>query len=346
MDSLYTTAELDFKQFKKIGSGGEGNVYKSFDRQLNKTLAFKALPINKFQKESLFFEEAKKLHISSHHNVVPILYGCKNEEFIFLAMPLYKKGSLKNIIDKRFLSAREIIRYSLQFLSGLNNIHSKQLLHFDIKLENILLSDSNHALISDFGVAQYSGKYGLANQHGTTAIYAPPEYFIQAEHNVKFDIYQAGITLYRMCIGDIKFMEQVKNAHIFRKQLNKNNFINALTKGDFPDRSFYFSHIPRPLRTVIRRALNPDVNIRYSTVIEMMNDIASISNANDWILETDFATHEIWSKPNYELIASLDNGLWSVQCKKKGRKNNTFCDEKLNISKKNALTYKCLTSTW
>ncbi|HET6559778.1 MAG TPA: serine/threonine-protein kinase [Prolixibacteraceae bacterium] len=350
MDTFYTKANLDFKLVTRIGNGGEGEVYKAHDRQLNSVIAIKKVSVKSFIKESSYFEEAKKLYLTRHQNIVPVNYACKDDDFIYLAMPLYGNGSLKSQMDTRFLSSREIIRYSLQFLSGLNNIHTKKLLHFDIKPENILLSNSNQAVISDFGLAEYTGKYGFSKIHGTTQVLAPPELFSQQQHNVKFDIYQAGLTLYRMCVGDIVFFSQINEAHIIKGVSHPNNFIFNLMRGNFPDRSFYFSHIPIPLRRVITKALNPDIGVRYSTVIEFMNDIASIDNADDWIFETDYNSFEKWTKPNYELICTFANNVWEVVAKKtttkRTAKKKEFCGSRLNNSGKNALTYRCLTSTW
>ena len=287
MVNLFTETRLDFKLIKKVGNGGEGEVYKTNDRQLNSIIAVKKVPITSFQKELQFFEEAKKLHLTRHQNIVPINFGCKDDDFIYLAMPIYENGSLKNLMDKRFLSSREVIRYSLQFLAGLNHIHIKRLLHFDIKPENILLSKSNQALISDFGLAEYTGRYGFSKIHGTTAVFAPPELFMQQEHNLKFDIYQAGITMYRMCVGDAVFFDQINQAHIHRGISDQTNFIKALKAGKFPNRSFYFSHTPIALRSIIKKALNPLADDRYDSVLDMMNDLASIDKADDWIFESD-----------------------------------------------------------
>ena len=162
MITYLTEAKLNFELRNKIGDGGEAEVYEAFDPQLNATLAVKKIPITSFTDKDLFFEESRKLYLTNHHNVVDIIYACQDDDYVYLAMAFYKNGSLKALIDQRFLTSREVIRYSLQFLSGLNNIHSKGLIHFDIKPENILINNSNQALISDFGLAQYTVHYGFA----------------------------------------------------------------------------------------------------------------------------------------------------------------------------------------
>lgn len=95
---------------------------------------------------------------NAHPNVVQIQYACKDDKNVYIAMPFYKNGSLKSLMTKRMLTAREIIRYAIQFISGVAHIHSKGLLHLDIKPDNILLSDNDEALLSDFGLADYTRK--------------------------------------------------------------------------------------------------------------------------------------------------------------------------------------------
>ena len=346
MENLFTQTNLDFKIIKKIGNGGEGEVYKANDRQLNSIIAIKKVPIAEFKKESQYFEEAKKIYRTKHNSIVPIKYGCKDSKFIYIAMPLYENGSLKSIMDKRFLSSREIIKYSLQFLAGLNHIHVKKLLHFDIKPENILITKSNQAVISDFGLAEYTGRYGFSKINGTTEILAPPEFFAQKEHNIKYDIYQAGITLYRMSVGDKIFINQVKKAHLKKGSSSRTHFIDALNKGKFPDRASHFEHIPIALKKVINTALQPNPDKRYDSVLDMMNDLAGIDKSDDWILETDYKVYQRWKKPNYEVHCELKGSNWNVKSTKNGRRKTAYCGSKLSNNDKKTLTYRSLSTDW
>ena len=315
----------------------------AIDSQLNCLIAVKKIPIKRFQGNLIqYFEEAKKLYLSRHHNIVPVNYGCKDDDFVYLAMPFFKNGSLKGLLDRRFLSSREIIRYSLQFLSGLNNVHVKTLIHFDIKTENILLSDSNQALLSDFGLAEYTCHYGFSNISGTTQAFAPPEFFTQASHNLKFDIYQAGLSMYRMCFGDFNLSEQFKKAHFSRGIENEDNFIRSLMKGDFPNRAFNLPHIPISLKRIITNCLKPDPSERYDTVIDILNDLSKIESANDWLFETDFSGNEKWIKEGYEVTARIIGNNWEVNSVKNNRRKRDYCGSGLSNADKFSLLYKCL----
>lgn len=344
---MFTNSLLSFTLNNQIGSGGEAEVYLATDHQLNAKIVIKKIPKSNFSDIEKFFEESKKLYLTTHHNIVKIMYGSQDNNFVYLALPHYKNGSLKGLIDRRFLTSREIIRYSLQFLSGLNNIHSKGLIHFDIKPENILIDESNKALISDFGLAEYMGHYGFATVNGTTPIFAPPELFTQAQHNIKFDIYQAGITLYRMCIGDVTFFQQVNDAFISRGITDQVHFINNLTREKFPKRNYFLPHIPKPLRNVVKRAIKADPNNRYNSILEMLNDISKIEIANDWAY-LKLENIETWKKEKYVVTCTENstNNKFTVHALKNSRRKTIYCKVCDNKEEANNLLYECLNSIW
>lgn len=344
---MFTNSLLSFTLINQIGFGGEAEVHLATDHQLNAQIVIKKISKVNFTDIDKFFEESKKLYLTAHHNIVKIMYGSQDDDYVYLALPYYPKGSLKRIIDHRFLTSREIIRYSLQFLSGLNNIHSKGLIHFDIKPENILIDDSNKALISDFGLAEYMGYYGFAQVNGTTPVLAPPELFTQAQHNLKFDIYQAGITLYRMCAGDNSFFQQVNDAFMSRGVSNQAHFINNLQRENFPKRNNFLPHIPKPLRNVIKKALKANPDNRYNSILEMLNDLSKIEIANDWMYKKH-VNIETWEKDNYIVTCTenLTNNKFTVSALKKGRRKTIYCKICNNKEEANNLLYDSLNTIW
>jgi serine/threonine protein kinase len=149
------TAELSFHIVDEIGQEGKNSrVFTATDIQLNANIVVKKMIKTDFSSVDDFFLEASFLYLSSHPNVVPIHYACQDTEHIYLAMPYFDKGSLKRKMQGGELSVRDIIVFSTQILSGLNNIHSKKLIHFDVKPDNILFSERGEALLSDFGLTK------------------------------------------------------------------------------------------------------------------------------------------------------------------------------------------------
>lgn len=343
-----TQATLEFSLQNKIGQGGEGEVYLAFDSQLRANLAIKRISIaGKTPKEiDAFFDESRKLYLAAHPNVVPVNYGCKDNDYIYISMPFYKNGSLKHLMANRFLTTREVVRYSLQFLSGVNNIHTKKLIHFDIKPENILISDADDALVSDFGLAQFHQNMGFADVLGTTVAYAPPEFFSQAQHNVSFDIYQSGLVLYRMCNGDIAFTKQVEQAEISKGIVDRKHLIDAIASGRFPNRDYFLPHVSLQLKKIIKKALATNPADRYGSILAILNDLSKLTTFNQWQCLLDANGDEGWIDGSRKVNATKSNGTWSIFATKNSRRNNDYVKAGLTDEQKHTLLHKCLNEIW
>lgn len=279
MEKIYSPALVSFRKEKEIGQEGRNSkVYLAHDEYMDAQIVVKEIPNSEDVQKLL--REAQILYASSHPNVVQIQYACKDDKNVYIAMPYYKNGSLKSLMSKRMLTAREIIRYAIQFISGVAHIHSKGLLHLDIKPDNILISNNNEALLSDFGLADYTDENGWYQVTTHYIKHTTPEIWDKngGWATVQFDIFQIGLTLYRMSVGDQAFNEQFAKV-----SSSKETFLQALKNKKFPERSIILPHIPRTLIDVICQCLEVDVNKRYSNVRTILNDLSQISHDGlDW----------------------------------------------------------------
>jgi eukaryotic-like serine/threonine-protein kinase len=179
-------------------------------------------------------------------------------------------------------------------LTGLHNIHSKGLIHFDVKPDNILLSERGEALLSDFGLAKQMNYSGRAAQDRLYTPMMPPEAFITDHFDITFDIYQFGLTLYRMCIGNGSFYAQLDQYGPMIR--DRDAFRIDVRMGRFPNRNFFPPHIPRKLRGVIRKCLQVDPGSRYESAIDVANALAGIEGDTlDWRLVENAGT-KTWTK--------------------------------------------------
>lgn len=184
-------AEVRFQLGEEIGQQGKNSrVFRARDLNLDAEIVIKKIEKARLDKDQ-FFKESQLLHLSSHPNVVPIRYACEDAESVFLALPFYPNGSLKKRMDEQFLTLREIIRFSINFLSGLQNIHSKRLIHFDIKPDNILIAANGEAHLADFGLCKAMDYRLSADQDGFYLKQLPPESFGNTSNGftARFDIY-------------------------------------------------------------------------------------------------------------------------------------------------------------
>lgn len=308
----YTKTDLHFKILTDIGQEGKNStVHIAHDYQLDTEIVVKKISKSDFTKDSDFFDEAKKLYSSNHPNIAPIQYSCQDKDFIYITMPLFQKGSLNSIINERPLRISEIIRYSIDFLSGLHHIHTKKLLHCDIKPTNILLSDSDDAILTDFGLARYVNEEGLTLIDKFYNLHRAPETLQSNIISHHSDIFQAGLTVYRLCNGNDFFKKQLDNFP------NNDRLLKSIFEGKFPNRSAYLAHIPQTLRNYIRKALQPNPENRYQSVLEFLNDLSKIDITHDWQM-TPNSTGCNWQcyKDEKEYIVSvLNTGIKSAEVK-------------------------------
>lgn len=296
----YSKAELSFELRTEIGQAGSNSkAHIAHDPQLDAEIVIKQVKKSDLDSVDAFFDESKTLYLSTHPNVVPVHYACHDADCIYIAMPYYKRGSLNALIESRYLTVREIVTLGCQICSGLHNIHSKGLVHFDIKPDNVLLSDRGEALISDFGLSRPVGLSGAAGQDRLYFKMRPPEAYDTAEFTPTFDIYQLGLTLYRMCNGNDDFYEQFYEFGETTLAFDRDAFKFAVRNGRFPDRTRFEEHIPERLRRLIKKCLEPGPADRFQAAIEVANELAQVEERLDWQFSKD-GGKRVWVKTEEE----------------------------------------------
>lgn len=284
---MQVNTELTFDLTRDIGGqGANSDVFLAHDRQLNGQIVIKRVPRARFNRPDEYFAEARILHDVQHPHVVEVKYACQDQDYIYLAMPHYPNGSLQTVMESRTLTVRDIVRYGLDFLKGLHHVHTRGLVHFDVKPNNVLVDASDKAALTDFGLAKYVDPLGLADQPDVYLSHQPPEAFVSTTRGAESDIYQSGLTLYRMCVGLAAFEDQWN-------QVTDDEI--AITTGTFPDRSSYPPHTPSRLRNSISRALALDPAQRYPTALDLMNDLGRVDEWLDWTHRVDPASGDaVW----------------------------------------------------
>lgn len=318
----YTNTSLHFKLLKEIGGEGKNSkVFLAHDWQLDAEIVVKQIKKTEFKDNSKYFDEAKILYASNHANIAPVYYSTQDAENIYISMPLFAKGSLNQIIDKRHLSLSEILKYSIDFLSGVHNIHSMRLVHCDIKPTNILLSDNNDAVLTDFGLSRYLNEHGLTTIDKFYHWHRAPETLFSNIINHQSDIFQAGLTIYRLCNGNKFYREQLDKFKNKDTTFNETKFNEAIVKGTFPDRAHYLHYIPQTIRNYIRIALQPNPKDRYASVLEFLNDLASVEINYDWnFYPEDISSywHCVSDGKEYKvIITAIDDKTCTVKTTKK-----------------------------
>ena len=323
--------ELDLKNMKKLSNeeGKNSEVYLATDIQLDNEFVVK-----KISKESIFkdygtkdesnlFNESKILYKVSHPNITDIQYASYDEDNVYMVMPFYKNGSLQSLIEKRNLTVREVIKYSLDFLAGLLHVHANQLVHFDIKPTNVLINNNGKGVLTDFGLAKYIDPITeLAQPIKLYYSHKPPEYFMSRLLSKQADIYQAGVTMYRLANGN----------NIWCTQASWFTYADIID-GNFPDRKFYLPHIPKKLSKVINKCMDVNVDKRYSTVLEIINALSTIEGNLDWVYKEVDEKTQIWENICNGMCTKISLVFDGKMYNLNGTKTNQETGNSTNISK-------------
>ncbi|MBC8218525.1 MAG: serine/threonine protein kinase [Planctomycetes bacterium] len=211
-----------------LGQGGMGAVYKARQKQLDRFIALKILPLEVGQHEAFaerFMREARSLAKLNHPQIVTVFdFGHTEDGLYYFLMEFVDGTDLRHIIQAGELTSEQALAIVPQVCEALHYAHKKGIVHRDIKPENILLDKEGNIKIADFGLARLLGKptsaYTLtqSGQRMGTPHYMAPE---QIEHpqqvDHRADIYSLGVVFYEMLTGELpigRFAPPSKKVHV------------------------------------------------------------------------------------------------------------------------------------
>jgi len=120
----YQKAELAFDIIREIGQDGRNSqTFVTRDHQLNAEIVTKRIQKRTLNSPDEFFAESQALYSSAHPHVVQIHYACFDADHVYVAMPYYQNGSVKDLITGKHMTVREVITLGSKILAGLHNIH-------------------------------------------------------------------------------------------------------------------------------------------------------------------------------------------------------------------------------
>ena len=209
---------------KLLGRGGFARCYEFICQDNNKVFAAKVI-----NKENLSTERQKqklrteiKIHKSLHHNqVVAFEHNFEDEENVYILLEVCKNQTLNELIKRRkTLSEIEVQCYIIQLIQGLQYLHSHKIIHRDLKLGNLFLTDKMELKIGDFGLAtklDYDGEK-KKTLCGTPNYIAPEVLDSGVGHSYEVDIWAIGIIIYTLIIGRPPFeTNDIKQTYKFIK---------------------------------------------------------------------------------------------------------------------------------
>ncbi|MGI9079153.1 MAG: serine/threonine-protein kinase [Gemmatimonadaceae bacterium] len=194
-----------------IGSGGMGAVFKAHDPVLNRHVAIKVLPpaaLRDPQFTERFHQEAQIVAQLEHANIIPVYgYGVDGST-PWMAMRLVSGASLARRMADRSINREQFLAILRAVASGLDYAHAKGVVHRDVKPQNILLEDTGHVYLADFGIAKVLETTRGLTSTGTalgTPEYMSPEQAQGRPVDGRSDIYALAVLAYEFLVGRVPF---------------------------------------------------------------------------------------------------------------------------------------------
>ena len=269
----------------KVGAGGMSDVYKAKDLTLGRFVAIKVLKAE-FSEDinfvTKFRSEAQAAAGLEHPNIVNI-YDVGSENGLHYIVMEYVEGiTLKTYIEKKGqLSFKEAVSIAIQVGRGIEAAHNKNIVHRDIKPQNIMISTEGKVKVTDFGIARAATSNTISSDVIGSVHYSSPE---QARNGFgKSDIYSLGIVMYEMVTGRVPFDGDTTVAVA----------IQHLQEEMVPP-SVYAPNLPISMEKIILKCTQKNPDRRYSSMTALLADLrkALISPNEDFVVMVPLANQD------------------------------------------------------
>ncbi len=261
-----------------IGTGGMAVVYKARDHRLNRLVAIKILKpelANDADFRRRFHDESQAVAMLSHANIVSVYDVSNSDGMNYIVMELIDGLTLKQYMQRRGtpLNWREAQHFITQIMRALSHAHGRGIIHRDIKPHNIMVLRDGSVKVTDFGIAQLaSAAQNTMTQEAIGSVhYISPEQAKGSHVDCRTDIYSAGVVLYEMLTGRLPFegdtpvavaIQHIKSIPVPPCDLNP--------------------EVPRALEAITMKAMAPELNQRYGSAEEMLDDLKEFRKNPDF----------------------------------------------------------------
>ncbi len=261
-----TTALGKYQITARIGAGGMGAVYKAFETATGQVVAIKVLPPQLASQPALverFLLEARHTIKLSHPNIVQGLdAGCVDEYYYFAMEFIDGVTSGQLLVERGRLPEGEVQSIAVSIAKALQHAAENDLVHGDVKPENIMITKDGLVKLADLGVARSAEASTEGPALGTPYYIAPEQARSGKAVDIRSDIYSLGATLFHLLAGKPPYLGPTPRVVIAKHIQQK-----------IPDVRDRADGISRGFSQIIRRMMAKDPSGRYETPAEILEDI-------------------------------------------------------------------------
>ncbi|SDA66361.1 serine/threonine protein kinase [Butyrivibrio sp. INlla18] len=308
-----------YEVLEKIGTGGMSDVYKAKDHKLNRLVAVKVLKQEFSENEnfvSKFRVEAQSTAGLMHPNIVNV-YDVGDEDGVnYIVMELVDGITLKKYIEKKVrLSVKEAVSIAIQVAMGLEAAHNNNIIHRDIKPQNIMISKDGKVKVTDFGIAKAATSNTITSNVMGSVHYTSPEQARGGYSDAKSDIYSLGITLFEMLTGRVPFNGDTTVA-IAIKHIQE----------ELPTPADYNEDIPISVEKIVLKCCQKSPDRRYQSAAELITDLkrSLITPDKDFVSLVDPDEEGATRVASDEEVSSVKGGAGKMSDTEQMRLNRDF----------------------
>ncbi len=270
-----------YRIVRRLGQGGMGTVYQAFDAELERTIALKtirpdlaanAAALRRLKQETLLTRQI------AHRNVVRVFDLGVADGLRFITMEFVDGADLKSLLDIRGKFApKDAVAVMKQVCQGLQAAHAEDVIHRDLKPQNILVGRDNRVRIVDFGLARSFEQTGITRTGAVlgTPHYMAPEQALGGVSDARSDIFALGVVLYELLTGELPFPAENMVESFLARTRDRARHITSLDPS-----------IPQWLARTVMRCLDRDPARRYQSAQELLEEL----NAADALRSSSHAS--------------------------------------------------------